>query len=351
MSNLTPQKIVDKNGKETTVHKNLSKDTAEASKRVAGITPPPAVADIDETPDISDKLAELQKEDRSFNLYYVAYDDGLNDDQIVDFLSGNVDELSEQITDVFSDSAYEYTKEEATAIAKEFGYDYDDLDEEDQEDLLSYVQEHDQSDPVSDLVRNTHSKLLRAPLTANGIEDALADYENSHDTSDFEVENPDGFGGEDFYSTVRFGKNDRASEARVLVLQELLGDRGFDVTSDEAIQNLHELVDNGPYDWHEGVTPEIIWYGDISSANVGEYVDGEKKDERRLDFGNSAHVLLLDRYNGSGHEVEMNGGGINATISTDKPAILDSKSNGYGWDDTAGVYMPAYSKDIDATWT
>ena len=347
MSNLTPVPIVDKNGRSTTVHKNLSADN-EAAKRSANVTPPISATDVDEAPDVAKIIESIG--DKKFSLLFVAYDDQLRGDQMTKYLSGDTDSLEEEITENFSDAVYYAAEEEAKGITSAAGYDWDDLDWEEQQEVRLAIEEKDDSDPIGDLVRNTHSQLMRTRL-ADNIETAAHDYTNSHDTTDFET-GGEGVFGDDFISVVRSGHNDRSSEARVLVLQELLGDRGFDVTSDEAVANLQELVENGPFDWHEGVTPEIIWYGDISSANVGEYIDGEQKTERRLDFGDEAHVLLIDRYNGSGHEVSLKGGAINATVSTDNPVILDSdSSNGYGWDEVAGVHKPAYKNDIDSEWT
>jgi hypothetical protein len=349
MSNLTPTQIVDKNGKTTTVHKNLDKGASDAVNRVAGVTPSTSSVESSGGP-YEQVLSAINKGDEKFSLAYVNYDDKLMDGQIESYLSGTIDDVIEEIDNVFSDSVYEAAVDIAKEKLAAVDIEWDDLEPEDQDELRFAIMDKDESNPVNDLVRNTPSQLMRAVLGDNMSGEAV-DYAANHDTSDFETGDENTFGGEDFVSTVQWGRNDRASEARIKVLQDILGDRGFDVTSKEALDNLAELVDNGPYDWHEGVSAEIIWYGDISDANVGEWVDGEQKDERRLEFGDSAHVLLIDKYNGSGHEVEFSGGGINTTINKDNPAVLDSKAVGYGWDEVAGVHKPAYAANVDSTWT
>jgi hypothetical protein len=64
MSNLTPQKIVDKNGKETTVHKNLDKDSASVNVRAAGVAaaaPAPAAVQAVEPPEPYEFVSETDE--------------------------------------------------------------------------------------------------------------------------------------------------------------------------------------------------------------------------------------------------------------------------------------------------
>jgi hypothetical protein len=50
------------------------------------------------------------------------------------------------------------------------------------------------------------------------------------------------------------------------------------------------LVTEGPNHWHEGVTFDVIWYGDIEDVNINE------DNGRTVEF-QGAHVVLLDTFN------------------------------------------------------
>lgn len=41
---------------------------------------------------------------------------------------------------------------------------------------------------------------------------------------------------------------------------------GMDVSSDDTRQAVQELVTEGPYDWHEGVQLDVIFYGPVDDV-------------------------------------------------------------------------------------
>jgi hypothetical protein len=41
---------------------------------------------------------------------------------------------------------------------------------------------------------------------------------------------------------------------------------GMDVSSDDTRQAIQELVTEGPYDWHEGVQLDVIFYGPVDDV-------------------------------------------------------------------------------------
>lgn len=204
-----------------------------------------------------------------------------------------------------------------------------DLDDDDQERLIDAIEEGDPSDLIGQLLRNMRDQLLRAPIGLS-LGNELAERDRSNLI---------------YY-------NDREWEAqqagRVDVILEMLARSRPDTSTPEVRARATELVAEGPQTWHEGVTLDVIWCGDVSDAAMTP----EQADAggRQLSF-QDASVVLLDTSNGSRHDVEIPG--ALTTKVTDIPAHLDSfrGQDGYGWDDTAGVVHSVYLPgNITSEW-
>lgn len=110
---------------------------------------------------ISLNREELDKYlDKSYSLIYIDYRDELTDDQIQSIIKGDIDDacdsIDENIIEFLTDSAYTVREEVEEEILKDVATNEDDvLDDETREELLYMIEERDDSQPFSDLVRNT----------------------------------------------------------------------------------------------------------------------------------------------------------------------------------------------------
>jgi hypothetical protein len=281
---------------------------------------------IDPETDYQKVIDAIEANDETFTLVYTAYDDGLTDEQIGWFLSGELGELEESLDDVFSDQRATSAREEAESQCSANGVEWDYLDEDQQQEILDHIYDRDDSDIAGQLIRTTRDKLMRANL--------------------FSVSEVIGDRG-DLYS----GGGDDVLDARAAVLTDALTKRGIDVSTPEAQEVIRGLLTEGPYHWHEGVDVDIIWYGDIADATAGPFghVDGATANARTLTFA-KPHLLIMDRFSGQGWVDELPAKAT-VTVTQDKPAFLDNdKSKGWGWDATAGVVHSAYRTDVTSEW-
>lgn len=281
--------------------------------------------------------------DAPVSLRYVSYDDRLTSEQMNMILAGQWNDAENDVDENFSDNAYEEavtiarTEIEAAFEAGTFDREWDDLDPDEQDAARYAVEERDDSDPVKDLLRNTPDQLMRTSLGRPAERLAEPRWTSGHRMDD------GGFA------------------ARHDAVAALLKESGMDVDTPEVREAIEELINEGPYDWHEGTQLDVIWYGDLEDAVPtprGESPDTE--GSKVLEFA-TPHVLLIDRWNGSGHEVIIPAA-LKRTLTRvgyddqEAPqtgrAYLDSASEGYGWDSIAGVYKPAYKDGApSATWS
>ena len=259
----------------------------------------------------------------TFDLTYVEYDDKLTSEQINMLLSGQGIELESDVSEVFEDSRYGHALEEAVTACEARGVDFDELDPDDQDVVRHAIEEKDSSDPVSDLIRRTPSQLMRAHL-GKSLDDEIRD----RDLKDLV-----------FYDDKNWK---RQEDARADLLLDMLDKAGVNVQDASVREAVAGLVTEGPAVWHEGVTLDVIWYGDIADAAAPlDYEQNSAEAGRTLNF-TDARVVLLDTINGSGMDAEISGP-LNVTVTQAVPAQLDSGQPGYyGWDDTAGVVKSAY---------
>jgi hypothetical protein len=292
------------------------------------------------TPDAAGIIAA---NDGPVSLRFVNYDDRLTKEQMSMILAGQWVDAENDVDENFSDSAYE----EAVTIARteleeavqegRFDREWDELDTDDQDAVRYAIEERDDSDPVKDLLRNTPDQLLRTSLGRPAERLPEPRWTSGHRLED------GGF------------------TARHDAVAGLLKESGMEVDTAEVREAIEELINEGPYDWHEGVQLDVIWYGGIDDAVPtprGESPDAE--GSKVLEFA-QPHILLIDKWNGSGHDVVVPAA-LKRTLTRvgyeeeEAPqtgrAYLDSDAGGYGWDDVAGVHKPAYKDGAPAaTWS
>ncbi|MBG0739032.1 hypothetical protein IV500_06405 [Paeniglutamicibacter antarcticus] len=277
------------------------------------------------------------------SLRYVAYDDRLTEEQMTMILAGQWTAAENDVDENFSDSAYDEAvtvakaELEAAVEAGSFDREWDDLDHDEQDEARRAVEERDDSDPVQGLLRNTPDQLMRTSLGAPEplLKDRAAASGHHLDDGGF--------------------------EARKKAISDLLEASGMDTSADAVQEEIGALVNEGPFDWHEGVQLDVIWYGALEDAVPTPRGESAETDGSKvLEFA-TPHVLLIDKWNGSGHEVILPAplkrtltrvGYDEAEAPQTGRAYLDSDSGGYGWDSVAGVYKPAYKDAAPAaSWS
>lgn len=268
------------------------------------------------------------------DLVYVDRDDALTDEQQSAYLAGDWETFDNSVDESYSDRRYDRVNELAGDASEKLGLDWDELDDEEQDAIKEAMYDKDQSNPTPQLLRNTGSKLIRVPLASPyEILAKKGDYDATRGSSSMNSDDP------------------RGRQARIDTVAAILKEHGVDTADATVIENLNELIDNGPYDWHEAVTLDVITYADLAEASALPHSDADAPGAtgRNLTFS-GAHVVLLDPWNGSGHDVQIPGN-LGVTVTPDKPAVLDRGGNGYGWDEVAGVVHSAYRPDdIKSEW-
>lgn len=274
------------------------------------------------TPEFEERVKSvvegIRNGDEKFTLVYTAYDDKLQDKQISSYLAGDLESVDESIDEIFSEYAWDQARDEAREKLKEAGIDPDDLDEDELGEVITEIQDKDDSDILNSLLRTTGDQLMRIKLASPQADGLFS------------------------------GHTEGVEEAREARIAELLQKQGLDVSSDEAKSAISQLVAEGPWDWHEGVDLDVIFHGDPQDATVFDKETGQIKD-RKLSF-TKPNILLIDRINGSGHDVQFPGT-IAATATKDKPVRLDAdKDHGYGWDDVCGLVKSYYKTETATEW-
>ncbi|GAA4034355.1 hypothetical protein GCM10023063_17930 [Arthrobacter methylotrophus] len=267
------------------------------------------------------------------SLRYVSYDDRLTEDQMNMILSGQWTDAENDVDENFADNAYEEaitiarTEIDEAVEAGTFDREWDDLDPDEQDEARHAVEERDDSDPIKDLLRNTPDQLMRTSLGQPAERLSEPRWASGHRMDD------GGF------------------TARHDAVAALLKDAGMNADAPEVREAIEELINEGPYDWHEAVDLDLIWYGPLEDAVPTPRGESPETDGSKvLEFA-TPHVLLIDRMNGSGHEVTIPAplkrtltrvGYDDGEAPRTGRAYLDSNAGGYGWDSVAGVYKPAY---------
>jgi len=330
--NLVPKPITDKNGKSTTVLVNPDKGVSDATvARVSGASTPVAAAQVaedTETRAILDAAIEKVKASNGYELTYVDYRSSLADNKegMNAFLSGDGDALNEHVFEGWDDgdNRYEGVKMAANDVLREHGYDWDDLEPDEQDELREAIEEKDTSDPLKDLLRNTPAQLVKY------------DIDNAYEAVNEFCKDANGEVDTDKFYNMMDGSNDNFDD-RVAFVTDYLDKLGFETTTDDAKAAVNSLVANGNYNWHEGVQMGFTFRTDIDDVHVGEYFDGEEHTERDITFTEPVNFGMIDRWNGSGfvEEFTPKRGGVTFTATKEKPVELDG-TGGYGWDNIVG---------------
>lgn len=159
---------------------------------------------------------------------------------------------------------------------------------------------YDADQLINDLARNTPSPLMSTTIS---------------EYSDFEGSALD---------------DDEMFDAKVEYVKKSVAKVGL--TLDEDV--IFDIVANGPYDMHEGVTVELLYTVDMGAIYNSGY--GSKS----VSISNPT-VALLDRWNGSGWAEEVSG---TASFDTGEYEMELDNASGYGWEDIAGVSPSAHSE-------
>ena len=282
-------------------------------------------------------------------LIFVDRDERLSPEDIDAYLSGDRDEeLYTKTLDSYTDRRWERSEELAREMLTDMGVqqihsvDHSVLDE-----VSEIIRDYDTSDPIPQLVRNTPPQLMRAPLGAHDLTDSAV-------MDAWLQQNEYGYTLDD----VLYDSSENYAEARTDYLAHYLrAEAGISELSEEDAEALRDLATEGPWQWHEGVRLDAIWYGDIQDAAI----PSTGTPTKTLTFGGApAHsrenqdgkvsIVLLDTVNGSGYDAQL-GQPVTIHLTDQRPAMLDSggSSHGYGWDDSAGVYKPAYGVSVAVT--
>lgn len=265
-------------------------------------------------------------------LIYVHYDDRLTTEQMDSILAGDWAAAEDSVFEAYEEHLESRAGEEARELVDAayesgtFHCEYDELDFEEQQEAINAIREKDTSDPVRQLLRTTPDQLMRTRLGTPV--DRLTDP-----------------------SAARGSRlDDGGHQARAEAILGLLKDHGADPEAEGVREAVDELVNEGPYDWHEGVRLELIFTGNVEDVAAAPSDGGEEVQRRQLTF-TTPEVLLIDTMNGSGHEVNVPATLIKVLdqpaedgsgISDDGRVMLDSHAPGYSWDDVAGVVHSAY---------
>ena len=301
----------------------------------------------DESEDLASIRSFLNDHDEElgvdFELVYVDRDERLFGETIDTYLRGEQDDIyADELDDIYYDPRQDAATNRAQELAEELGLEWEELTQEAQDTFSNHIFENDTSDPLPQLVNNTPPQLMRAPIASN-ITAGMREWAEREFVD---------------HEALTFGGHDDTEELRAKYLTDQLKRAGFnpDTMTAEDREEIMSLVTEGPDTWHEGVRLDVIWYGDIAEAALQN--GGRSKT---LTFGGApmfsrenpegkARVVLLDVENGSGYDVALSQP-LTVTVDQKNYARLDSggSSYGYGWDDTAGVYKPAYSVGVHAT--
>lgn len=270
-------------------------------------------------------------------LRFVDYDDKLTKEQIGMILSGAWNDAENDVEDRFSDHAYAEavkvaTEELETAVQEgRFDREWDELDPDEQDAARYAVEERDDSEPVKDLLRNTPPQLMRTSLGNPSERLAEPRWTSGHH------------------------QDNGGFEARHNAVEALLKESGMDTSAPGVTAAIEELITEGPYDWHEGVQLDVIFYSEIDDVVPSTQFDNDSDagKEKVLEFP-KPHILLIDKWNGSGHDVVVPAP-LKRTLA--RPAedgseaprtgrvYLDDSGDGYSWDDVCGLVKSAYGGD------
>lgn len=262
--------------------------------------------------------------------YYLHYDSQLDDEEANDLLRGEWD-----AGDTWMDRAGEALREQDVQEAQRlFAGAYDELDEEDRDELVDFVREHRIS-PLRDLARNHGRDLVQyAPGdSARSLADALY--------ADDEVNDPD---------------EEKALAARERVLRGELEKAGLDMSVPENQEALGQMMSESPFGGEKFISPEsydlrILNHADLDEIALhGIYApDGVAPGEdgyARTVVTTNPSIWLRNRDQGSGWEAEFKGE-VRSKLGGGNLPCIDAVGDG-AWTahDVIGPYKPAFAAEV-----
>lgn len=265
-------------------------------------------------------------------LIYIHYDEEFTKDQISSILAGDWNSAENSVHEACQDYVHLRSREEAEELVNAafnvgtFHCEWDELDDDEQDEAAERIRENDKSDPIPQLLRNTPDQLMRTRLGVPGNR-----LSNSRSVWGSHLD-------------------DDSREDRKKAVLSILSDHGADITAPGVDEAITELIDNGPYDFHEGTRLELIFTTGIEDMAATPREGGEEVQRKQLTF-TSPQLLLIDTVNGSGHEVALP---TTVTKVLDQPeedgdevpregsVCLDSDAGGYSWDDVCGLVKSYY---------
>lgn len=199
----------------------------------------------------SKSIAEKFGLDKSYELVYIDYRDMIEDDELIEKMvrAGNCDALCE------NDWYWEARIDGARYVVDEKRKEFPEMTDEEAEQVLIYIQEHDESRPEKDLIRNTPAKFFYYSL---GLED-----------NGMELE-----GGEPL-------------DERVAAICKHMG-----IFDDDFKKSVREMCDNAGY----GGNLVILFESDIEDM---------LEDGKYIKFDDDARLCLMNRGQGAGHDVKL----------------------------------------------
>lgn len=357
-NHLTPKQITDVNGKQTTVHVNDRKsDGAANAQKLGGVSVPKTETLHEKQQRMGKKLSEdaetFLKESPMFQgkiSVFVDRGDEMSDDEIKGLFNPGDDERDKD-NDRFSDASrydvetaageFLLTQKDNEELLEDLGLDADDLD----------YTEHDY-----DSQQKVGAEALNS-MSYSG--DVLRDHlEQSVDYDDWKRQRLSGSKEFMRIPLARYdgdyinGLSDGAEDRKAEWVERELRKTGYEPTEEDKA-TIQEIAANGPYDYHEGVTMEVFWHGDVADLEPLDYAKGG--ENRELSF-KSPNILVMDPTNGSGFDANLEKPHtFNARVpffdeeedvterkNREKPTVqLDRDRGGYSWDETAGLYAGA----------
>ena len=261
----------------------------------------------------------------SFYPIYIDYSDSLDENPILDlYLSGKPEMAQEEIYDSSLNeqehitTMYEVDEIRESYLAYHEGYQWSDDDTELVCDML-YELTADY-DPIQNLLNNTPPQFVYYRLdNETPIVETLPETSQAssglaiwvyNDTDEDRLE----------------GEKDRYD-----AVMGILNQYNFTPTGDNQ-EAISELINNGPYDWHEAVHLEVLGYEKVTDIMAGDtpYV---------LQVTNP-YIVLIDPWNGSGHDVQIMGT-LDLPVNKNQYFQLDD-TRSYSWYDIAGPNPSAY---------
>lgn len=247
----------------------------------------------------------------SYHLVYIDQGDRLTPKQVAALLRGENAYQSDDLTDLDeweSEARYRGAVEVIKEILYEEEWEILDANPIELSELRCEIEERDVSDPYGDMLRQTGSLLYRY--------DVEVDVNTTWASNDEELA-------------------DQADE-----LAEALGYAPGHTVKDLIESDLLPEASYGGHAW-------ILFYIDVEEmwkATIAyDQVPEEKRAEVKITF-TRPWLLVLDKLNGSGHDVRLP---VDVTLPFD-PARLttDDDGNGYSWDSIAGLVKSAYGTEV-----